>query len=327
MIARLKLKRILIVDDDSDNGQLLQEALSSENWQVAFVTSGLDAIEKCNQWSPDLILMDYDMPGLSGLETMTRIRGQHPGTDVLFISANASPQIVSQTLETGADDYLRKPFSMIELFSRVRVRFRLRDLRAQLTEANEKLYELSVKDDLTGLSNMRAIYQKVKELLERCDAEKQVAVGAMIDMDHFKRVNDEHDHLFGSFVLSEMGKILRARVREDEIGARYGGDEFLIVLSGRTDFDVIKRLQELRESVEKYEFVDGADSIRMTISVGAVKYFSKLEISSKEFVRLADHALYEAKKTGRNKIAMFDEKSVKNYLDRFRNEVRIKKAS
>src|SRR5690606_31562220 len=128
-------------------------------------------------------------------------------------------------------DYIPKPFVPLEFLARVRTQLRIKDLHDQLRLMNEKLKELVDTDDLTGLFNMRSLYQKLDVELARARRyQRQVGV-VMMDMDYFKSVNDGHDHLFGSYVLSQVGAIIRKTIRTTDIAARYGGDEFLIVLT------------------------------------------------------------------------------------------------
>lgn len=313
-------RRVLIVDDDPENLKLIGEVLLREKCEVKTSLSGQDALNILNEWKPALIILDYDMPGLSGLDTLKEIKIKYNDIDVMFVSAHTNPRLVSQALENGADDYLRKPFSLVELRSRVHVRFRIRDLREQLKVANERLAELTVTDDLTGLFNMRAIYEKIEYEIKRGNRnEKNVAV-VMLDMDHFKTVNDNHDHLFGSFVLKEMGSILKNNLREVDFAARYGGDEFLIVLTEANEEGVKAFCERIRKKVEGYLFKNKSDEIKLTVSIGYALGASKQKIEARELVRVADHALYQSKEEGRNRVTGFSEDQTYEYLNELKKK-------
>ncbi|MFN7729226.1 MAG: GGDEF domain-containing protein [Bdellovibrio sp.] len=178
---------------------------------------------------------------------------------------------------------------------------RIKDLNDQLREANEKLKELVDIDDLTGLFNMRSVYQRLDFELERARRfNRQVAV-VMMDMDFFKSVNDGHDHLFGSFVLTEVGAIVRKNIRNIDIGARYGGDEFLIVLTELSKEGAQIFCERLRKAIATKHFKNGPDEIHLTASLGfAITAIGDIGTDARSLVRLADNALYEAKRAGKN---------------------------
>lgn len=296
-----KVRRILVVDNDPDSLEIIAEALSWEGYSVEKTTSGEQALGLIQNWQPDLIVLDRDMPAVDGIEIIHNMRRKIDYVSVIFISGNASTEAVIQGLDAGADDYISKPFDPLELLARVRTQMRIKDLNDQLRRANERLKELVDTDDLTGLFNMRNLYQKLEVELERARRfNRQVSV-IMMDMDYFKLVNDGHDHLFGSFVLSEVGKIIRKTVRSTDIGARYGGDEFLIVLT-ETDPEGARRFCErLRVSIESHLFKNGKDEMYLTASLGfAVTQPGQVGVDPRTLLRAADVALYQAKHSGRN---------------------------
>jgi len=299
-------RRILVVDDMKENCSLLSEGLSLEGFEVRAAYSGTEAIQSVIEWSPHLVLLDQDMPGMTGLETIREFRKRNFDVDVMFVSANGGPKLIAEALDAGADDYVQKPYSFRELISRVMVRFRIRDLREELQRANEKLLELSLHDDLTGLFNMRNIYKKIEVELKRAKRNESQISCLMIDMDHFKSVNDGHDHLFGSFVLKEMGAIIQKAIRENDIAARYGGDEFLIVLTHTNEDGTRAFAERLREKVRGYVFQDNKDKIQLTLSIGFALSQTDHDISARDLVRLADHALYKAKESGRNRVCRIE---------------------
>jgi two-component system, cell cycle response regulator len=301
-------RRVLIIDDDPASLDIIAEALKWEGYEVEKALSGLRGIELLNSFGPDLVILDMNMPEVNGIETLASLRKRSKYVSVLFISADSSTEAKVSGLDAGADDYIPKPFDPLELLARVRTQLRIKDLNDQLREVNEKLKELVDIDDLTGLYNMRSLYNRLEKELDRAYRyQRQVAV-VMMDMDFFKSVNDGHDHLFGSFVLSEVGKIIRSSIRTNDLGARYGGDEFLIVLAEINRDGAMRFCDRLRSQIEKHEFVSGKDRIKLTASIGfSLSPLGNSRPDAKDLARAADVALYEAKRSGRNCVKFYSQ--------------------
>lgn len=291
---------ILVLGTDPGSLRTLLEPLKWENWDARSATSFKELNEILESWKPQIVLIDESPFGI-GAKWLTYLREKLPFISILFISEASDTDSIIAGLDQGADDYIIKPFVPLELLARIRTHVRIRDLHEQLVFANEKLKELVDIDDLTGLYNMRSLYQRLDFELERGRRFGRGVCAIMMDMDRFKSVNDGHDHLFGSYVLSEVGKIIKANTRNIDIPARYGGDEFLIVLTEMTEEGVIFFCERLRRTIEKTTFSSGDDSIRLTISIGYALSAPGEALASKELVRRADHALYESKRTGRNR--------------------------
>lgn len=297
-----KERRLLVVDDDADSLAIIAEALRWEGYQVQTEISGQGALAAIRVWDPDLILLDVNMPGMNGLDALKDLRHKEEKyVSVMFISGNTSTEAVIAGLDAGADDYIPKPFDPLELLARVRTQLRIKDLNDQLLKANEKLKELVDTDDLTGLFNMRSVYQRLESELERGRRFGRQVCVVMMDMDYFKSVNDGHDHLFGSFVLTEVGAIVRQNIRTIDLGARYGGDEFLMILTETNAEGAMKFCERLRRAISTKLFKNGKDEIRLTCSIGfAITPSGDRQTDARGLVRTADHALYEAKRAGRN---------------------------
>lgn len=307
-VINIRKSRILVVDDDPDSIDIVAEALRWEGYEVQGIDSGDKAVEFIKEWEPHVVLLDNNMPGLNGIATLRKIRQEiEHYVAVIFLTGNSSTEDVINGLDAGADDYVIKPFDPLELLARVRAQLRIKELTDQLRAANEKLQELVDIDDLTGLFNMRSIFQRLDYELDKGRRYKRSVCVIMMDMDNFKGVNDGHDHLFGSFVLSEVGQIIKQNIRSVDLAARYGGDEFLIVLTEINNEGAHKFCQRLKNSIEKKTFSTGKDSIKLTASLGyAITAAGQGDITPKELVRKADRALYGAKESGRNCIKFFD---------------------
>jgi diguanylate cyclase (GGDEF)-like protein len=296
-------KKILIVEDDGAILSLLDEALRQEGYQVQTSTSAREAMERVKTFQPHLVLTDNDMPEMTGLEMLREMRRQKNYVTVIFISGRADSQFVSEALRAGADDYIRKPFRMNELQARVEVALRVNRVHRELMDANLKLQDMVDHDDLTGLFNMRSMYDKIDVEIKRAQRFGRYVACVMLDMDKFKSVNDSHDHLFGSFVLKEVGQIIRATMRDVDFAARYGGDEFLIVLTETSQNGVEVFTERLRRAVESRLFQQGTDQIRLTCSMGFSVGGTGVGSTARDLVRDADHALYKAKELGRNRVS------------------------
>lgn len=295
-------RRVLVVDDDAENRNLIVEVLEAEKYEVQSAASGQEALTKIQSWTPELVLLDYNMPGMSGLDTLTHLRKQQNYTAVIFVSANSDRDLVVKCLGSGADDYIRKPFNAGELLARVLVRFRNKDVQDALAAANVKLLEMAEKDDVTGLYNMRFIYQKIESELKRAKRYGRRCGIIMMDIDKFKSVNDNFDHLFGSHVLKEIGGLIQNNMREIDFAARYGGDEFLLVLTETDEVGVKTFAERIRNLVQAHSCTDGKSVFKCTASLGfSVSSLEEL-MSARDLVLRADQGLYRAKETGRNRV-------------------------
>ncbi|HEX7676368.1 MAG TPA: diguanylate cyclase [Bdellovibrio sp.] len=298
-----KSRRILVIDDDTDSMEILLEPLRWEGYDARGVTTEAEAHKLIESWIPHVVILDWMAPSMAGLRVLKAVRERLAHVSCVFVSENSSTEAIIEALDSGADDYIVKPFVPLELLARIRTQLRIRDLHEQLLYANEKLKELVDTDDLTGLYNMRSLYQRLDFEMERARRFNRDVCVVMMDMDYFKTVNDGHDHLFGSYVLSEVGKIIRACTRNIDIPARYGGDEFLMVLTETNHEGAMHFCERLRQNIEKTTFRNGPDSIKLTASLGFAITIPGENLSARELVRRADHALYEAKRGGRNQVA------------------------
>ncbi len=298
-------RKILAVDDDPESLRLLEVALKHEGYQVATAESGEAGIAKILSWKPHLVLLDVTLPDLDGIQALSFVRKSDKYISTLFVSGKSKVDDVVRGLDAGADDYICKPFDVNELLSRIRCHLRIKDIRDELDQANARLQELVDTDDLTGLYNMRSLYQKLDHEIMRAQRYKRQVAVIMMDMDFFKSVNDENDHLFGSFVLSKVGEIIRNNIRSVDFAARYGGDEFLIVLTETTEQGALAFAERLRKVISDAEFKNDQHSKKLTSSLGvAVTPLDNSEFDARSLVRAADNALYKAKAKGRNTVAL-----------------------
>jgi two-component system cell cycle response regulator len=300
--TKFQQKRILIVEDDGAVIVILEESLRQEGYLVKAVTSVSEAMNVLNTFQPHLVLTDNDMQEKTGIEMLVDLRRSKNYVTVVFISGRSESEFVVAALRAGADDYILKPFRLNELLARVEVALRVNDVHRDLLEANMKLQDMVDHDELTGLFNMRSMYNKIDIEIKRAKRFSRNVACVMLDMDHFKTVNDDHDHLFGSFVLKEVGGVIKEILREMDFAARYGGDEYLIVLTETNPEGVKIFCERLRKLIEAKEFIQSVDRIRLTCSMGYSIGGTGDNRDARDLVREADRALYRAKAEGRNRI-------------------------
>jgi diguanylate cyclase (GGDEF) domain len=299
-----KSRRVLVIDDDRDSLEILLEPLRWEGYDAKGVSTEEEAHRIVETWVPHVVILDW-MTSMAGLRLLKAVRERLTHVSCVFVSENSSTEAIIEALDAGADDYIVKPFVPLELLARIRTQLRIRDLHEQLLYANAKLKEMVDTDDLTGLFNMRSLYQKLDFEMERGKRFGRDVCVVMMDIDFFKTVNDGHDHLFGSYVLSEVGKIIRANTRNIDLPARYGGDEFLVVLTETNHAGAMFFCERLRDSIAKTLFQSGEDQIRLTASLGFAMMVNGENMSARDLVRRADHALYDAKEKGRNQVSYY----------------------
>jgi two-component system cell cycle response regulator len=296
---------IFVLDEDKDSLDLLIEPLRWEGYDVRGFTSPQIASEALNYLRPQLVIIDPDFTSNNGVTFLEALIPTLQTIPIIITSAESTTEKITQYLDLGAADFISSPFVPLEFLARVRTQLRVRDMQEELLESNQKLQNLVEIDDLTGLFNMRSLYQKLEFEIERSKRFLRPVTVVMLDMDRFKSVNDGHDHLFGSFILSEVGKIIRSCTRSIDIPARYGGDEFLIVLSETPLSGVNFFCERLRKRVEEFVFAQGKDTAKLTLSIGFATLDASENILPKELVRRADMALYEAKRQGRNRVISY----------------------
>ncbi|MHB8620159.1 MAG: GGDEF domain-containing response regulator [Chloroflexota bacterium] len=298
-IARRSRPRasILLVDDDLDVVFLTAAALEGD-YDVASCPSLAEAHRAIRGQAFDLVLLDLNLGGESGRELIADSHGLR-GTPVIVVSATTSARARAECLDMGASDFLVKPFDLDELGSRVRRVLhdkRDRDLLARRAAALEAD---SLSDSLTGLPNRRRFEKELQRLVGLAGRHGSHFAVLMVDIDHFKRVNDSRGHAAGDFVLSQVAAGLQAALRSTDLVGRLGGEEFGILLP-HTDQSGASRLAEhIRQDVESLPLEREGKTIRVTISIGVAS-----SRSSSAPLEAADEALYAAKRAGRNRVAV-----------------------
>ena len=290
--------KILVVDDTEENVEILNELLGEE-YDVLSALDGEFAIEIAHEDGPNLILLDIMMPDPDGFEVCRRLK-EDPETEnipIIFITAKTDENSIEKAYDIGGIDYITKPFKPKELMAKVKRELKLQELYRQL--------ELSATTDpLTKLYNRRYFTDTSRQLLNLARREKQRMSLIMLDIDKFKSVNDTYGHKAGDEVIVSLADTILLGKRKSDFACRYGGEEFVVVLPDTTIEGAKGLAEKIRENVEKKAVETEGRSIAFTVSIGVSEIDVGKEANIEAGLKRADEALYEAKKGGRNKVAV-----------------------
>ena len=306
--------KILVVDDIPLNRKLQKTYLESVGYQVVLANDGLEALQRIEEESPDLILLDVMMPKMNGFQVCRRVKSLENTRFIPIIMVTALNEIEDKVkgVEAGADDFISKPFNKLELLARVKSLLRIKHLHdelelkvKELEIAQSKLIQLAITDGLTELYNYRYFKEQLTQEIIRAKRHNNNLSIAMIDIDYFKNYNDTHGHPAGDLVLKTIAELLRNNIRKIDIAARYGGEEFALILA-ETDKQaasfVANKIKNLIEK-QKFAYEETQPNGKLTISMG-IATFPDDAISLDALVKMADQRLYRAKKAGRNRVVL-----------------------
>ena len=287
--------KVLIVDDAPDTLEIIQKLLHYEGFEVTMASSGEEGVKKAEQEKPDVVLMDINLPGISGTEALRRIRTMNPIQCVIMLTAFATVDNAIQALKEGASDFVKKPFENEHLIHIVNQGLEKYKTLTEKKKLEEEVRRLSITDDLTGLFNHRHFFKTLEAELTRLKRQKTSLSLLMFDLDNFKRYNDLNGHLEGDKVLKRIGEIVGNSIRFNvDSGYRYGGDEFSVLLIGAPLDQALVIAERIRSSIEQTEFQN------ITVSIGLSEYRDTYDLES--FVKSADDAMYVSKHSGGNQI-------------------------
>lgn len=297
--------KILIADDSIVSRHLLEATVRSWGYEVVSACDGLEALDILQRpGAPCLAILDWMMPGLTGPEVCARIRqhAREPYTYILLLTSKSLKEDLIEGMESGADDYVTKPFDRHELQVRLRAGKRLVDMQAELLAAREALREQATHDSLTHIWNRSAILDLLARELARGGREKASLGIAIFDLDRFKSVNDQYGHLAGDAVLREATRRIQSGMRQYDALGRYGGEEFIILLPGCDEINSLKQAERLRKVLSQTEMRCNEISLNVTASFGVTTAPGGHLHSPENLIRRADEAMYLAKKLGRNRV-------------------------
>jgi diguanylate cyclase (GGDEF)-like protein len=312
--------KVLVADDDLSIRTLIDEVLKDDGYDVTTAADGAEAWKKFREGTYEIVLTDIRMPGLDGLQLLRRIREKSPITHVLMLTSYASLDSSVRALKDGAYDYLVKPFENLEMVSAAVKRavddiklIRERELlmtslirqNKELGQLNKFFHDLASLDGLTGLYNHRFVQEALKTEFERAQRDKYPLSVIVLDVDHFKQYNDTHGHLHGDYLLRSLAELLKQGVRDTDIVARWGGEEFVIVCPHCPAETANELAERLCRTIADHPF-DGRETQPggcVSVSAGVAAMTSRTE-DPPALVRAADAAVYEVKRSGRNGVRL-----------------------
>lgn len=282
--------RVLVVDDDRVSLYVIEEVLKSAGYEIVSTMDPANAVAMAKDFAPDLIILDVVMGDISGYDLARKMRSDASSqlTPIILVSVKADVGAKIEGFQSGATDYLAKPFAPAELLARV----------SAIMERTRMFKDLALRDGLTGAFNHRYLQERLDEELNRYRRTRKPFSIAMLDLDHFKQVNDQHGHQVGDLVLTNFAQLLKKQLREMDVVARYGGEEFVVIMLEAAGEDCAMALDRVRETMAQYELAPG---LTITFSGGMVMV-PRDGLDKKELLHLADLRLYEAKHNGRNRL-------------------------
>lgn len=298
---------ILIIDDSDKVREQIIQTLES----VSFCDSYLQARDGLEGFkilienpTIDLILCDLEMPRMDGFKfiTMVRSRDDLKNIPVIILTARETRELKVKGLEQGASDYVTKPFDPGELVARVKVQLKLKLLQDELKRSNEMLKELSNTDPLTQLFNRRYMMEVLDREIHRSSRKGSPISILLMDIDHFKKVNDAYGHQLGDVVLVNIANVVVKLLRTYDVAARYGGEEFLAILPETPLDEAIAVAERIRTATQHSSFANKLQSLKVTISIGVASFPMPGLDSVDDLIRIADEGLYRAKSEGRNRV-------------------------
>lgn len=301
---------VLIIDDSEAVREKIIKVLESRDLFSRFYQAedGLEGFKKLLVSPVDIVLCDLEMPRMDGFKFLGMLKGRQEVADtpVIILTGNDDREMKIRGLEQGACDFITKPFDPEELVARMRVHLKIKHLQDDLKRSNELLLELSNTDHLTGLFNRRFLMECLDKEVQRARRKDGQVALLLLDIDHFKRVNDTHGHLQGDVVLQKVALHIQKELRSYDIAARYGGEEFVAVLPDTSLKEAFNVADRIRLSVQGMHFAGSLSNERVTVSLG-VALFPALGIDDTDgLLRTADEALYLAKERGRNRVVVSD---------------------
>jgi diguanylate cyclase (GGDEF)-like protein len=290
--------RILVAEDSALLRRMIGDVLRGNGWEVLEAADGAAALAMARREDPSVLLMAREMEGLDGLAVLDALRADSRTVDmpVVFVTGHTDARDLAEGLERGAHDYVRKPVDPVELVARIRTALRLRALLDELARRNAELEQLARTDVLTGLANRRHADDVLRATIASARRHSRTLCAVLIDIDRFKNVNDVHGHAAGDAVLREIAARLTDGLREEDVAARWGGEEFLLLLPDSPEAGGV--CERLRAAIaERPVNVHGLLELRVSASFGWARWTG--EETGEALLGRADVALYAAKTGGR----------------------------
>ena len=307
--------KLLLVEDEPTQLLVMQRVLGQAGYAVETAANGAEALERISQGQFQMLVTDWDMPGMDGVTLCRRIResqAQLPGyLYILLLTSHDSTESLVTGLEAGADDYVSKPPKTPELLARLKAGQRVLQLEQSLREAKDKIQQLSITDPLVGTFNRRYLNDQLVHEVERARRYGHPLAAVMADLDFFKNVNDQHGHQAGDDVLRGFVALAKVSIRQSsDWVARYGGEEFVVVLPETDLAGAATTAEKIRSCCATTPFQTTVGRLVVTASFGVASLDpgnGPIGAAAESLLRRADAALYRSKHEGRNRITIADE--------------------
>jgi len=304
--------RILLVEDSRAQAETAKDFLEKTGYEVILADSGKAAIKAVKTVPVDIVLLDLVLPDMSGNDVCRwlKMNENTKGIPIIMLTVRAEVTDKVAGLEAGADDYLPKPYNNVELNARIYASLRIKALQDELRTKNRQLQDLlkqveimAVTDQLTEIYNRRPVETILQKEFKTAARYKTPVSCMIIDIDHFKAVNDAFGHHTGDAVLKETARLIKESAREADTVARWGGEEFIVILPQTKKEEALQAASRMIKAISEHSFTDMPNE-RITVSIGLTSMpHPSLKIDSEEqLIQAADCALYEAKRKGRNRI-------------------------
>lgn len=302
--------KILFVEDSKTQAEVIRGLLEKEGYEVIQAEDGKSAIKIAKSQPLDIILLDLVLPDINGNEVCRwlKLNQSTKGIPIIMLTVKGSLTDKVKGLEAGADDYVTKPFDEIELNARIYACLRTKALQDELKQMNRqledllgKVEQLAITDPLTELFNRRRFETVLEKEFKRTVRYKSPLACLMIDIDHFKKINDEYGHQAGDSVLQETAQIIKTTFREVDIAARWGGEEFVILLPQTNKEAALQSASRMLEAISNHKF-PSIPGKKITVSIGIASVPDPSIDTGESLINASDLVMYEAKKKGRNRI-------------------------
>lgn len=301
--------RVLVADDDPVARKIIEKRLQAWGYEVVTAQSGDEALLWLKEKRTRLAILDWMMPGLNGTDLCGLVRNMRKKhyTYIILLTSRTALDDVIEGLRAGADDYMIKPVNFTELDARLQKARRIIDLEDRYSKSQKSLIKLATMDSLTGCWNRASILDFIREQIEYSQRNATPASLLMIDLDHFKDINDACGHAAGDRALKKIVLTLKNQLRSYDRLGRYGGDEMLVILPDCDSNAARKVAERMLEACREGNVGTAGEERFVTVSVGGVSTSDLKECDLDALLASADLSLYEAKRTGRNKVRMFKE--------------------
>ncbi len=301
---------LVVADDDDVTRERLGATLREAGYDVETVSDGQEAIDRVARGGVDLVLLDATMPRLSGLEACRLLKGmvQDGFLPVLIATVRTDPTSRVEGLKIGADDYVCKPFEETELLARVSGMLRIKRVHDEMQAAREKLERVSIHDELTGLYNYRYLHTRLADEFKKAERQHEPLACCVLDIDQLKAMNDRGGRAFGDAILRGVADVIRKSVRDSDVIARYGGDEFLMILPSTHFAGSLAVSERIWRDVGARVWDLPAAKVNITASLGVALFPSRDVRTREALLKAADLALLQAKRGGGGRLCVFQQR-------------------